>query len=537
MATSTALSLLDVVNALQVLTVEETKDLTLQLRVELHVLDSIEARYHGNSFKSHSFQSWLDNDVEAKWETIITGLKRIGKNVLAERVATQYCPQYRVPIANSPASDPSSSATAHMEQPVNPPTQIPVSGVTQSSITPAITASVRLIPFLLSSPSNPPRPPHDVTASVPPIPSLPSPPSNPSHPPHNTTTSVPPIPFLPSSPSNPSHPPHNVTASVPPIPSLPSPPSNPSYPTHNTTASVPPIPSLPSPPSNPPRHLHNVTVSVPPIPSLPSPPSNPPRHLHNDRVAEVKERVGHLESEFLVVVSQFRRAMTKKEVRDKEFLEDFRDALLLLPVAKQVSHARFFQKRESEIIAAKRIRILITILCRYWNYSNYDLLQYLISVFGGEPLKGDMLKNCEILERFEIETTIDIFLAAFSANSELSVAFSHIVSKINKPPSECTLHNIRKFREALAVQSSVCSYCIYVDTITTSSVRVTLGFHLSALGWVLAALSPSFLESHQLSDVVVEGEPLLLFEMRDLVCLMCMYTLYIHNNMHMIYVG
>ena len=281
MATSTALSLLDVVNALQVLTVEETKDLALQLRVELHVLDSIEARYHGNSFKSHSFQSWLDNDVEAKWETIIAGLKRIGKNVLAERVATQYCPQYRVPIANSPSSDPSSSATAHTVQPVNPPTQAPVLGVTHSSITRAVTASVS------------------------------------------------------------------------------------------------PIPSLPSPPTNPPHHLHNVTASVPPIPSLPSPPSNPPRYLHNDRVVEVKERVGHLESEFLVVVSQFRRAMTKKEVRDGEFLEDLRDALLLLPVAKRVSHARFFQKRESEIIAAKRVRILITILCRYWNYSNYDLLQYI----------------------------------------------------------------------------------------------------------------------------------------------------------------
>ena len=134
-------------------------------------------------------------------------------------------------------------------------------------------------------------------------------------------------------------------------------------------------------------------------------------------------------------------------------------------------------------------------------------------------MKIRMQQYCEVIEKFEVKTTVDIFLAAFSANSELSVAFSRIVVKINKPPSECTLHDIRKFREAFANQSSVCSYCIYVDAIVTSSVRVTLGFHPSALGWVLAALSSSFLECHKLSDVVVEGMPLVVCQTGNLVCL------------------
>ena len=408
MATSTELSVNDVAYALQELTWLETKELTLRLGLKLNVLDSIETDRSGNDRKTHSIQYWLDNDLEASWGRIISALREIGKKTLAEKVATQYCPQARVPVTDSPSSDPSSSATVHTAQPVHPPQQAPISGVTQSSVNP-----------------------------------------------------------------------------------------------------------------------ESAVTDVVPLAASPTSISSPPPD--SDRVVEVKKTLGLLEQEFLGVTMKFRRAMTRRETKDKEFLEDFRDALIQLPVTKKVSHARFFAEKDFEIIAAKRVRALITILCRYWNFSNYDLLQYLIDMFGEEPLNGDMKQYCEVLDTFEIETTIDIFLAAFSANSELSVVFSRMVVKINKPPTECTLHDIRVFREALAVQSSICSHSIYVDAMATSSVRVTLGFHPSVLGWVLAALNPSFLESHQLSDVVVEGKSLVVYESGNLVYLTCVLYIIIQR--------
>ena len=313
MAASTELSVNDVVNSLQELTWPETKNLTLRLGVKLHILDSIEADRSGNDRNIHSIQFWLDNDLEASWRKIISGLREIRKIVLAEKVATQYYPPARAAVTDSPTSDRSSSATVHAVQHVNPPPQAPMSGTMQSSVNPE---------------------------------------------------------------------------------------------SANTDA-----------------------VSLPTSPlSISSPP------LDSDRVVEVKKALGRLEQEFLGVVMKFRRAMTRKETKDSEFLEDFRDALILLPVTKRASHARFLAERDSEIVAAKRVRALITILCRYWNFSNYDLLQYLIGVFADKPLKDDMKQYCEILEKFEIETTIDIFLAALSANSKPSVTFSNMIAKINKPP-------------------------------------------------------------------------------------------------------
>ena len=111
MATSTELSVNDVAYALQELTWLETKELMFKLGLKLHVLDSIETDRSGNDRKTHSIQFWLDNDLEASWGRIISGLREIGKSVLAEKLATQYCPQARVPVTDSPSSDPSSSAT------------------------------------------------------------------------------------------------------------------------------------------------------------------------------------------------------------------------------------------------------------------------------------------------------------------------------------------------------------------------------------------------------------------------------------------
>ena len=388
MATSTELSVIDVANALQELTWLETKNLTFKLGLKLNVLDSIETERSGvNDRKTHSIKYWLDNDLEASWGRIISGLREIGKNALAESVATQYCPQARVPVTNSPSSDPSSSATVHTVQPVHPPPQAPVSGVTQSSVNP-----------------------------------------------ESAVTDV--------------------------------------------------VPLAASPPS----------IS-----------SSPP---DSDRVVEVKAAVAHLEQEFLGVTMKFRRAMTKKEATDCEFLEDFRDALLGLPVAKKALHVKFFQDKMEKIIAAEKVRILLAILIPYWNYSKYDLLQYLITMFGDDTMKTSMHRYCVVIEKYEIKTTIDVFLAAYAMSRESLNDFSQMVAKMNKPMSTCTLHDIRKLKESLAEKAAVCSYCFDVVRIDTGSVQLTLGFHPSALGWVLAALNPSFLESHQLSDVVVEGKPL-----------------------------
>ena len=383
MAISTALSLVDVVNALQTLSVEQTTAISLQLGVELYTLDGIESQYRGNpsSVKSHSLQAWLQKDTEACWEKIVSGLQQIGMNAVAKRVATTYFPKAGAP-------DSTSSATGHAVQPVHQPVEATGSEVMPSSV---------------------------------------------------------------------------------------------------------------------------ITTDSAQHPSLQVCTTHPPS-CDNDMVAAVKAAIAYLEERFSDVMSDTRSAMCDRESQQPKFLDKFRDVLLVLPVAKKVTHVKFFRESEDEILDAKNMRKLFAILSRYWSYRNYDILLQIVDRFCDTLLKKSMQEYCDKLENFEVATTIDVYLSAISACKKLSVAFANMALKIKKPSSECSLHEIRKLKEAIAEESSLCLHSVYIESVAQSSVMLVLRFPPSAVGWVLAALTPDFLRTHLLAEVTVDGQPLTAIE-------------------------
>ena len=91
--------------------------------------------------------------------------------------------------------------------------------------------------------------------------------------------------------------------------------------------------------------------------------------------------------------------------------------------------------------------------------------------------------------------------------------------KINKPPSVCTLHEIRMFKEDLAERASLQSYGMYIESVSESSVLVVLRFPPICVGWILAALTPDFMTTHLVTDVVVDRKQLAIGHMsqEDLV--------------------
>ena len=103
MAESSKLSLQHVTTALYPLSIEQMKELVVYFGVELRVISDIETT-HKENIKMYSIQAWLDQDTEASWEKIVSGLNQIGMNVLARQVATQHCPQSLVPGTPSPVA-------------------------------------------------------------------------------------------------------------------------------------------------------------------------------------------------------------------------------------------------------------------------------------------------------------------------------------------------------------------------------------------------------------------------------------------------
>ena len=147
------MSLHEVERALQPLSYDETRLLVFHLGVEEHVLQDIDGDPLRGSRSIKAIKAWLDRDLKASWEKLVSGLLPI-KNVLASQLATQHCPQLAVAV--SPSSGPEQPATV---QSVNTPA---------TPLAPAAPSPPATGPLPGSEQS--PDPPTHTTSSPPPIP-------------------------------------------------------------------------------------------------------------------------------------------------------------------------------------------------------------------------------------------------------------------------------------------------------------------------------------------------------------------------------
>ena len=85
------MELRDVMNALQKLSVSETRLLAFFLGVPHPELDDINASSSDVSMrKCRYIEKWLDNDLEQSWEKLACGLERISKILLARKVRCEH---------------------------------------------------------------------------------------------------------------------------------------------------------------------------------------------------------------------------------------------------------------------------------------------------------------------------------------------------------------------------------------------------------------------------------------------------------------
>ena len=129
-----------------------------------------------------------------------------------------------------------------------------------------------------------------------------------------------------------------------------------------------------------------------------------------------------------------------------------------------VPHSKFFRECEDDFLKAENVRKMFTILRRYCNYRNYGVLQEVVSNFCC-MLQQRMHEYCDSLEKFEKATFVDVYLKAIEASDVLFSEFTKMTVKINKPTSECTLHEVSKITEAITDKANLQSYSVYIGAV------------------------------------------------------------------------
>ena len=109
-----ALSPKNVVTALQSLSIAKTRELVFRLGVQDYVLDNIDMEYSGTTRNTKYVQAWIDSDTHASWKKLVSRLKEIDMNVLAEEVESTYVSK----------SEEASVPTASLTSATPPPLQL-----------------------------------------------------------------------------------------------------------------------------------------------------------------------------------------------------------------------------------------------------------------------------------------------------------------------------------------------------------------------------------------------------------------------------
>ena len=297
-----------------------------------------------------------------------------------------------------------------------------------------------------------------------------------------------------------------------------------------TAKSTPPVPSSRARDSE-----HTSAPSSTATSSSPSQiqPDQPPYHHLSTpsfwSLEKVKATIEELEKMFGILHAKVGKELSHEEHQNEDFLWEFRSRLLLLPVRKATLHVKFFDDNEVKILAAKDTTHILAILCRFVDYRNFEILYYIVVRFCCIPLQENMLKFRKMLEEFETATTVEVYLSAVpdEVDEELMNGFSEMVVKIDKPSSQCTLLEVRKLNKAIIEKSTLCSHSVYIGAVSRNCVVVRLRFPSSAVGWVLAAITPDFMTSHRITDVTLDGRHLYLTpdSTYTLVHYVCKFTL------------
>ena len=374
MATSSNISTLEVTNAIESLTVENTRALAFQLGVPVNILDDIETQYNGDNRKQHFIQKWLEIDTSASWGKIVSALQQISMNVLAAGIETMYITKAIVPVPT-----PGPTTASKPSQSVNTPAQLEAA----------------------------------------------------------------------------------------------------------------PLPVTPTPATVKPPTLHLIQFTA----------------VSKERVTKVKARIEFFEEEFADLNVDAQISLSKKENQDTDFLMRFRGHLLLMPVSKKSVHVKFFARNKRDILKAIDVEELFAILSPYCNYSNYEIILHITKKFCETSLKTRMLSYRDSLEKFEMATTVDVYLCAISAHPESKIfkGFTQMVLKINKSIYVCTLHEIRQLKEAIASNASLHPYSAYIMSTEEGSVSVGLCFPRGCGWWVTCVMTAEFRETHHLTEVTIDG--------------------------------
>ena len=148
----------------------------------------------------------------------------------------------------------------------------------------------------------------------------------------------------------------------------------------------------------------------------------------------------------------------------------------------------------------------------FWNYFEYELLEYLIKQRGSEKLKSEMANYTKSVKRFQQQTTLTEFISCerdLVRKKSIPPNFKDMVTEHSIDPDDYTLYEIENFRvdvhRLLSTDLSECAFQMY--TITKCDRIVIQWIFPEELTEKLFYIEyQELMRSHHIERLLIEGE-------------------------------
>ena len=194
--------------------------------------------------------------------------------------------------------------------------------------------------------------------------------------------------------------------------------------------------------------------------------------LSSSEIKEITEETARLRTMFTSLLIHTKICFMEKEEESKKFLRTFQVTLTSLPLFKQHEDKNFLKEEKIRIKKAKDVDEIFDILEPYWNYVDYDLLEHIIKELGTSNLQEEMKEYITELEQFEKKTTVHDFSLATQGKVVIPAHYRELAVKLDKDSKECTLHDVRQFKNSVVNQSSLENYALLLERVSCSSVKI-----------------------------------------------------------------
>ena len=211
------------------------------------------------------------------------------------------------------------------------------------------------------------------------------------------------------------------------------------------------------------------------------------------------ERISSLENKFQELHCQFVSELTSQGT---VLVDTMLQALTMLPVTLKTEYDESVQQRLTVLEEATSVRRLFLRLNPLFTFIDYPgLLHYLISRFGSEPLKRDMISYEQEIQVFMHKTTVAELMDHWPGRQVTNYATMRV--KFDGDPQNYTLQKLNDFRRKFACKFRLSEFIFTLIGSERSNSFIALWAVHSVIAHVIIE------NSHQIRDEFYQCEGVL----------------------------